>query len=415
MKKIVALLLALLSVLMCFASCSNTPDMTDTAVTNTDQPSYPKPTSVEDSFLGSEIDIIYNGFYYYSGDIDTDKLNSESTIKVQNLRNLLPNGGVQLYGDPLGNEDPFRQKMPNLQMLVDEEATKENGGMPVLIIGISYDRVDLEGDNRILVYRLISYNTASGKLTTLAEEVEELKRFYLYKDKIYCVARSWDYTNSDDPDRIYSVLVMEKDGKNKKEYVLEEKNVCPYLIGIYNNKLYFSQNHNILRSDLDFENEELLFDDIECYFTPVFASGYMYYLSPKEIVNVDSFDFKSYKLFRRPLSDLLNNKSEEVVLEGFYYISQCHQTNLYQYYKISDAQIIDKSGKKTLSYSCAYIFNIDTASSEILYDYRKENTNNGFYLATFVTDEIFLILKDRKKLVINRNTGEEIDATGIFD
>ena len=113
---------------------------------------------MEDNFLASEIDVIYNGFYYYSGDVDTGKLNPESTIKVQNLRNLLPNRGVQLYSDPLGSEDPFRQKMPNLQMLVDEEATKENGGLPVLIIGISYDRIDLEDDNRILLYRIISYN-----------------------------------------------------------------------------------------------------------------------------------------------------------------------------------------------------------------------------------------------------------------
>jgi len=412
MKKIVALLLALLSVLMCFASCSNTPD---TTIPNTKQPNYVKPTSMEEKFIQSDLSVVYNGFYYYKGKVDINDFRSDSTIKVQNMKKLQPEG-VQLYSDPLGNEDPFRQELPNLQMLVDEEASAENGGMPVLIIGIRYAKIDLEGDSRILLYKIVSYNTSSGKLTTLAEDVEELKDFYLYKNKLYCVGRTWDYTNPEEPDRIYNVLVMDKDGKNKKEYILEEKNILPRLIGVYNGKLYFAQNHNILSSDLDFSNSKIIIDDIKCNFLPVFAGGYMYYLSDSRKIEVDSsytFEY-CWDILRRPLTDILNKDTEETVLEGLYDFSRCQQNNLYICNIASEAQIVVSNGEPSYSNTCTHIFDINTGTLELLYDYRKENTANEFYNTNFVTDEIYVLRKGSKKVIVNRKTCEEIDATDIF-
>jgi len=411
MRKIIALLLALLSVLMCFASCSNTPDMTDTADTN--KPSYINPTSVEEKLISSKLAATYNSFYYYIGRVNANEPGSDTTIKFQNLRNLYDEG-VQLYNDPLGDEDPFRQNLPNLQMLVDEEASAENGGMPVLIIGIRYAKIDLEGDNRILLYRIVSYNTASGKLTTLAEEVEELKDFYLYKNKLYCVGRTWDYTNPEEPERVYNVLMMDKDGKNKKEYVLEEKNVCPYLIGVYKGKMYFSQNHNILRSDLDFENSEIIIDDIKCNFTPVFAGGYMYYQGNNRDIEVDSYTVKNCRdLLRRPLSDILNKESEEVVLEGIYRFMR-YQINLYTYCTINEIQIINKNDKKTISHSCTHIFDIYTGASKLLFDFRDTNTDQTYFVS-FLSEEFYVRQSSGAVIVVNIKTGEEIDATGIFD
>jgi len=285
--------------------------------------------------------------------------------------------------------------------------------MPVLIIGIRYAKIDLEGDNRILLYRIVSYNTASGKLTTLAEEVEELKDFYLYKNKLYCVGRTWDYTNPEEPERVYNVLMMDKDGKNKKEYVLEEKNVCPYLIGVYKGKMYFSQNHNILRSDLDFENSEIIIDDIKCNFTPVFAGGYMYYQGNHRDIDVDSYTVPNCRdLLRRPLNDILNKESEEVVLEGLYLFMRCQESNLYTYCTINELQLINKNDKKTISRSCTHAFDINTGASKLLFDFRDTNTDQTYFVS-FLSEE-FYIRKGGGAKGVYIKTGKEIDATDIF-
>jgi len=408
MKKIVALLLALLSVLMCFASCSNTPE---TTIPNTKQPDYVKPTSMEDKFQKSDIEVVYNNFFYYTGNVNPEDYRSNQTIKVQNLKNIQANGSY-LYNDPFGNEDPFNMKMPKIKMIVDEKATAENGGMPVLIISQDYEGSTIDDETAIWKHKIVSFNTATNTVTTIADNIENLQDFYLYNNKIYCVALTWD-KDSEEPNRIYVVHLMDKDGKNKKEYVLEEKNVCPYLIGVYKGKMYFSQNHNILRSDLDFENSEIIIDDIDCNFTPVFAGGYMYYQGNHRDIDVDSYTVPNCRdLLRRPLNDILNKESEEVVLEGLYLFMRCQESNLYTYCTINELQLINKNDKKTISRSCTHAFDINTGASKLLFDFRDTNTDQTYFVS-FLSEE-FYIRKGGGAKGVYIKTGKEIDATDIF-
>ena len=67
------------------------------------------------------------------------------------------------------------------------------------------------------------------------------------------------------------------------------------------------------------------------------------------------------------------------------------------------------------SNTCTHIFDINTGTLELLYDYRKENTANEFYNTNFVTDEIYVLRKGSKKVIVNRKTGEEIDTAAIFE
>ena len=183
MKKIIALLLALISVLICFASCNNTPD---TTIPNTKQPNYVKPTSMEDKFQKSDIEVVYNNFFYYTGNVNPEDYRSNQTIKVQNLKNIQANGSY-LYNDPFGNEDPFNMKMPKIKMIVDEKATAENGGMPVLIISQDYEGDTIDEETAIWKHKIVSFNTATNTVTTIADNIENLQDFYLYNNKIYCV------------------------------------------------------------------------------------------------------------------------------------------------------------------------------------------------------------------------------------
>ena len=406
MEKIIALLLALVSVLMCFASCSNTPDTIKTSNPSTNNPNYVPPTSMEEKFIQSDLSVVYNGFYYYTGKTESGTLGSPSTIKVQNLKKLLPEG-VQLYSDPLGNEDPFLTKYPKYEIIVDEEATQKNGGMPVLLISMDYESDELDDNTVIWKYKIVSYNTANGIMKTIIDDVEQLQKFYLYNGQIYCVSRTWDKKteNTEDPKRIYHVLVMDKDGSNKKEYMLEEKNVCPMLLGVYKGKLYFTQNHNILSSDLDFNNSKIIINDIECNFTPVFAGGYMYYMGNYRDIEVDSYIVKNcHDLLRRPLDNILDKCFEEVVLEKIYDFFGCQQSNLYVYKTINDTQIIEKNSRKWISGACTHIFDINTGKSELLFDFRQGNSNTTFN-TIFASDDLFIYTNSGKTLAVYRLTG----------
>ena len=176
--------------------------------------------------------------------------------------------------------------------------------------------------------------------------------------------------------------------------------------------MYFSQNHNILRSNLDFENSEIIIDDIDCNFTPVFAGGYMYYQGNHRDIDVDSYTVKNCRdLLRRPLNDILNKESEEVVLEGLYLFMRCQESNLYTYCTIDEIQIINKNDKKTISRSCTHAFDINTGALKLLFDFRDTNTDQSFILH-FLSEDLFIYSANPGensgfRVAINRNTGEK--------
>ena len=163
MKKLVSLTLALVSAMLCLGSCTPTTE-----------------TELPTELISASTRVVYNNLCYYVGNIQQGELSSENTIKIQNLSNLQQDG-IQLYSDPIGNDDPFRGKYTlggHTKMLVAENATKANGGMPVLLIGLKRETIK-NGENVTQKYEIMSYNTATNKVTVIAEDIDELQNFYL--------------------------------------------------------------------------------------------------------------------------------------------------------------------------------------------------------------------------------------------
>ena len=412
MKKLISLTLALISVLICFSSCNNTPDTTisntSAPTTKNEQKNPNAPTEFEDKFQVSDGELVYNGFYYYDGKVDVNqKKMYPVTLKYQNLNNL-QSEGARLYNDVLGeSDDPFvSDNIMGYEFLVDETATRENGGMPVLIISIQTRMEDIDADSNIKYFRLMSYNTATGKVKILQDDIEYLNKIYLINDRLYIVAREWDYSG-EEPDRIYILYSMNRDGTDIRKYELKEKNMLLEIIGVFRGMIYFKQGGMIYKTNYEFDNPVLIFNDMNCGAPIVFSQGYMYYFMKKTDVTVQGKELHLSNLMRRPLSTMEDPSSAEIVLEDIYSVVRGNSPNLYYCPIVDEIKLVEKYSKIYASFACFRVFDIKTGQSYILYDKRDIDTDNT-YIPDFFTEDIYAYTEDRIEKFFNAKTGEVI-------
>ena len=103
-----------------------------------------------------------------------------SCIKYQYIDNTNEEGHY-VFSDTTNPEESFFWKTGVrgiTEMAIDIDATKENGGIPIIIFTCNID--GKKNDS------LLSYNMANNQGKIISEDLgDEFKRFYIYGDRIY--------------------------------------------------------------------------------------------------------------------------------------------------------------------------------------------------------------------------------------
>lgn len=316
-------------------------------------------------------DTIYYNCYSLSASIPTK-------IKYQNLNNIRPSG-AELGADPLSSESlgglfagvdewPF--------FLVDEEATAENGGIPVFIICCNYSGV----------YKIFSYNSKNNKVNTIHTELENMEWLALYGDYIF-----YETYEGDKGKIIHRVG---KDGTGHAE--MENKDALSYSIHfIYEDKIYYSQgSRKIYSMNLDF-SESVYICDALVNPSPFISDGYIYYFAVRPTPVGDGTN-NSWELCRRSLADL---SKEETVLKNI--CVGMHRNGIFYYFKYN-------SEGTACNKNIVYGYKVKTGESFVALD--NPAIQGGFtYLGWNEEYLVCRFTKDRKSyyLVVNIETWEE--------
>ncbi len=399
MKKIVALLLALVSVMLCSTSCTPIPDVPSTAE--------------ESNFTASSISLVYRNLYFSKEKAGDDlKYDQTSyTLKYHNIDNVQEES-IPVYNDVFaGNEDPFITNGPSARFMLDKKATEENGGIPVLIYAHKYEII---GDNTLA--RIFSFNTATNKMTLIADNITNFcDNFWLYNDTIFYYCYNPAFDDGGDGFEPYSVS---KYGGDVTRYEFPDRSFHYKLIEVYKDKLYFanSKTLQLYRSDLDFKNAELLNESLR---SPIIKGGYLYYIVP-QTTEIDGCTIGYSDLYRSPLDDL-NFEKSEIVLEKATKI-EINENKVY-HGLVDDLELVPLpaylGGTPEAVTQIRYSYDLITGEKSTVYDYSNDKrlritvlfTNEDYYRYTYrvPTDEIVMgeAVTKTVEAVVNRNTGKE--------
>ncbi|MBQ8216145.1 MAG: hypothetical protein IJZ33_07785 [Clostridia bacterium] len=409
-KRILSFVFALISVLFCFSGCSKTNKTEPSApsdiesATVTDQESLPVPVIPEDRFLSAGYGGYFfnNVFYYYDF--------TKSTLCYQNLNNVQKQP-LPVYNNFLAeaSENPFANGSGRI-LLVDEQATAKNNGLPVLIV-VSEKIFTETIDNKPVrkeINRLVSYNTGTGKMTVITDELgESIYSFYLYGDTIYFIQFEGEEVG-------YVHYTVNKNGGTPKKMDFPEAGRSS-LLGVVDGKLYsFAWDYGRLyRSDLNYENRELLLEDLPSVkMPPCIFNGYLYYTGQTEVDEVFEKEFAVVDVLRKPLTDL--SGEGELIAEKVYVASWGVNGEQIFYYSTAYA-VFERNDVNYLKK--LLVFDTRSGKTNTVYDLSENplqtkslHTMSDDWLVCKVTDytESGELVKQYKTLT-NLKTGEEID------
>jgi len=398
MKKLISLTLALITLLLALASCTPTqgtaPSATPSAVP-TETPTQSNNNS-EQFALGSSR-YIYNSFVYYKTAKYSDFFND--TLKYVNLKN--PNTkGVLLYNDTFGGEDPFN-RVDDAYIMVDEDATRDNGGMPILIIALTTNDTE---NLQHLNFKIVRFDTATNKTTTIFEDKkssEYLDGACLVGDTIYF--KKW--TRNDKMEYKYSYFSINKHGGEVQKYNFKLQTETEFL-GYHKGKLYLKDivSNTVIATDLAFSSYETLISYEFIGMQPYVSEGYLYYTDNPREIEKDGLKLKVGDIFRHSLEDFKNTETE-LVLEnvagaagnGKYIIfGSADEAELYAYATI----VINNR-------PILRLYNIETKENTIVSDKRNapegERHSGGLGCNN---DYVWFTLEDETSCYVNIKTGE---------
>lgn len=357
-KKVIFCITAVLLCAVLFASCSKI----NTDTSSTDTPSTDETSAGGKALWGDTLDVpgkvmigegkthdYVNGggacawgstvFYLFYSPAGVE-------IRYQNVNNV-QESGLPLYNDALNmGSGPFDQ-IDRAFMLIDEKATIENKGVPVLLIATSfYQPAEDENGEPFLIYetQIGSFNTLTNEWTVLKNDLGELiMQLALYKDTILFVSFSGE-------DEGYSLHKMDRNGNG---YVkMENEEAAMITLGYVSDGTVFfvdEKTFSLYSCGLDFSKKKRLFSEYSIDVKRV-DDEFIYYEANK------TKDSPSKYLARRKINDL---SKTEIVLEhalGSFYENT--------YYYIGDESDV------------FYAYDFDSEKTKVIYDNRYLNTAN---------------------------------------
>ncbi len=422
--RIIGLILTICTLFICLTACKNSQNNTETppetsateTTLTTEEPQFAQASS---AFLYENL-YFYQGSYYYGG-----------TLKYQNIDDM-KDRGIPVFNDT-STEDPFSNKLGDVYMVVDKQATKENGGAPVLLIAhhLIDDPVTEDWTKN---YKLISLNTQTKEITTLAEDLGTTRfhNFWLYGDTIYFSL--WDRpagASPEDPETYTMHTISRSGGEIKKLNVTFENAEYPRILGIYNDKIYYTtwvnpnldldeadpdvikntiESHKLWVSDLNFENREFLMTLDQRNLDVYIDNGYLYYADNYEVVSIDKHDNYYADIYRKPLEGFKTAKPE-LLLEKVnnaagngdkIAYSLKGDTQMYQYYTFWLPK-----------YLTVRLYDINSKESEILLNSTNDSEAQDFSVSSINENYLNFYTADNKNKFYNMKTGEITVFPGI--
>ena len=342
MKRLFAMLLAACmtcSCLILFVSCRE---------------KDPPPTFEEGIYErgGAGERLFRNYFFYYDN----------NQIKYQMLDDPQP-GGLPIYGDTLSGTDdnPFwdmTAKTPYI--FVDEQATQENNGVPVLLIIYQYFHITTKKDG----WKLGSFDMATNRLTVIKDDFES----NVLDPGIY---GNWLFYSTREPEQGTILHRMRTDGSDLCSMKNPEKKYFR-MQGVYQNKIYYQDyaKGTLYCADWNFENETYLFEGISGPTHVFVANGYAYYLAhaQKQQIN-EQHSTSSYDLCRRSVTD---PSKEETVLSNVIN-GQAHGSAFY-YNPLDSYKSFTFDGTDAHNYGAGdlYLYDTVTGESRLVYSTGEE-------------------------------------------
>ena len=355
MKKIISFTLALITLLLSLMSCTPDPNTTSTINPNTEE--TPNITIAKTGML------LYDNTFFYKTQPIPDGNLDDVTIKYQNIENIQPEG-ILLYADSLGeNEDPFRG-YGNAFMLIDEKATKENGGIPVLII--AYGVMSEEGS---YIYKIVSFNQSTNKLNVIADNIGNgFTSFCLIDDTIF-----YQYNTGDKEGYVF--FSVNKNGGEPEITSFSSQNQV-VIIGCYGETIYMFENGTtkIISCDMNFENSKNILESCNLKCKPFIEGEILYYGNDNSEITVGENKIEGCNIYKIDLtspdsapelfmenvisasnydSKLFYSLKDDVSIVSFgtFTYATCHTVKMYDFITEEKSTILDKSMDTSVSIS----------------------------------------------------------------
>lgn len=262
---------------------------------------------------------------------------NERTIKYQSINNIQETG-LPLCQDVL-SADRAEHPLANLssaRILVDEDATRKNGGVPVLIIAYC---------NSANSFDIVTFNTKTNRMKTLKEDITYIHTLHFYDGYIIYAC--------DEGDQGYNVYSMKKDGS--EHCMLENPEQRGYRVrNIYDDLIYVTDGvGNLYAATLDLKNLTYLFEN--CDNTVFFSNDYVYYA-----------EYGSRALCRRPRADL----SQKEVLFEYQVRGIARSSSEYLHIKTNENGQLD--------YNSFYIFDAETGMDTLVFENTDPNRSVNY-------------------------------------
>ena len=347
---------------------AETNDMGSVDNDNTTAGMQPYKEESSDFIEGAWSGRLWGDIFYYTNSVDL--------VRFQDM-NYPQNEGLPIYADPLAseNETPFGQVYSQPMLLIDEEETINNNGMPVIIASYRYD-----DENKLS--RIVSFNTATNKMTIIIDDISTVLQLFMYKGTIY-------FLTDEGENRGEVINKVERDGSGFS--TMNNTDAAMITVGcIYDDKIYYTNALELFNlgglytCNLDFTGEELLFDGVMSVAT--IRDGYIYYYAPGE-------NSTEQALWRR---ELLKTGDPELLIGDALGVG-CYDDTIYY--------------SPTMDYpNILYEYHIDTGEIEMVYDVKEYGNIMLMYYTS--SDEYIIFLAqtaDREQYMIcrNLNTKEE--------
>ena len=424
MKK--ALIASLLLLTVTFVSACNTNIEPERTQTKTDASTSELPTenTSKETVIAEHNDLYcasstcyYNNLYFSSAAVEGESI---YTLKYIDF------SWEALVGEPVikdlteGQTDPFSEiKMHHDRILIDEEATKNNNGIPVLIVAHN-----VTSEYSVLNTAFFTVNTATGQTAVLYDPQEDLSNdlyngFALCGDYIYFsrfLGNKSDYYRIGD----YGYYRLPKSGGDPERlpFPIEETRQFAFRYS-YGGKLYLQCNETgkVYRCNPDLSDIEIVWQS-ELESVPHFyADGYVYFKSNFRAIpqNQQNKTFSEYFDYcRKPIGRMSEDEFEVVLKDIVYVLPQRYPSEDMIYYEdYSDFQVRSQFPLRNILHS----YNLKTGENDVVYDYSDQNEPR--YIPIFCSNDYLHVLvydhpEYKGNYIINRKTGEVKKVKGIW-
>ena len=208
------------------------------------------------------------------------------------------------------SSDKFDADIASAELIIDDEATAKNGGVPVFIIAYTVERTEKDNvHNREYETKIASFDMKSRKLTILKEGLNDIRIGYIFTYRNTLYFETGHAKTASGENRVYIINKINLDGSGYAVLEIEEETGWFQLDYIADDVIYYSRGGKIYSSALDFSGFTYLFDG---YSVCCSDGEYLYYQTAEDLTMTD-YD-TAFSLCRRKLGDPLSE--EETVLSS---------------------------------------------------------------------------------------------------